>query len=188
MSVYSPRVVPLHLDKISDEQAAIIGDRNDPRSELNFFKVLVQHPALFKSYAPFAMQLGANTILPPRDKEVLILRTSTLCNETYESAHHLYIAREAGMTDQEIDAARQGGEGLSPFDQALMRAAEELVADHCISDETWASLAERYTTEQLIEVVFMVANYTLLAMVNNSLGIQPEEEVDKTWKPGQKNL
>lgn len=179
----SPRIVPLELDQIPDEQIEPFGGRSNSRCELNFFKTLIQHPSLLKSYTPFAMQLGATPLLPARDKEILILRTSILCKETYESAHHLHIARQAGMTDEEIEAARQGGEGLSAFDQALARAAEELVREHCISDETWAVLAQKYTTEQLIEVVFMVANYTLLAMVNNSLGIQPEDDVENAWKP-----
>ena len=73
--------------------------------------------------------------------------------------------------------------GFVLYYKALAKAAEELVREHCISDATWAVLAERYTTKQLIELVFMVANYTLLAMVNNSLGIQTETEVEKAWKP-----
>jgi len=183
MSPKQTRVVPLERDQLTEEQLDILGDRNDPRGELNFFKVLVQHPKLFKSYTPFAMQLGLHTTLPARDREVLVLRTCTLCHETYELAHHLYIARQAGMTDEEIRLAQQGSDCLAPFERTLARAAEELVSDFCVSDETWAVLAERYNTEQMIEVVFMVANYALLAMVNNSLDIQPEEAVEETWKP-----
>lgn len=183
MTPKSPRIAPLELNQIPDEQIEPFGGRSNPRCELNFFKTLIQHPSLLQNYTPFAMQLGANPTLPARDKEILILRTSSLCKETYELAHHLYIARQAGMTDDEIEAAKQGGKGLSAFDQALATAAEELVRDHCITDETWAVLAQHYTTEQLIETVFMVANYTMLAMVNNSLGIQQEAEVEKAWKP-----
>lgn len=187
MSGKLSRIKPLDPDQITDEQAAILGDRNDPRAELNFFKVLVQHPKLFQSYTPFAMQLGRNYVLPARDREILVLRTLSLCHETYELAHHVYIARETGLTDAEFAAAQQGGEGLSPFEQVLTRAVEELVRDHCISDGTWAGLAERYSTMELIELVFLVANYTLLAMVNNSLDIRPEADVGNTWKPTREN-
>lgn len=186
MSNTSPRVPPIELDQLTDEQACVLGNRNDPRCELNLFKTLVQHPRLLKSYSSLAMQLGADPTIPKRDKEFLILRTLFLCGETYESAHHLYIARQAGLSDQEIESAKHGGTGLAPFEQALVQAAEELVREHCVSDETWAVLAERYTTQQLIETVFMVGCYTMGAMVNNSLGIQPEAAVEKTWKPDQK--
>jgi len=187
MSLNTPRVAPLPLDQVPDEDVALFGGRDNPRNQLNFFKVLVQHPTLLKNYEPMAMQLGRQPSLPLRDKEILILRTSGLCKETYELAHHFVIARQAGMTDEEIKAALEGSEGLSPFEQALVKAAEELVSEHCISDATWAVLAERYTTKQLIELVFMVANYTLLAMVNNSLGIQTETDIEKAWKPTDKD-
>ncbi|MFC7049864.1 carboxymuconolactone decarboxylase family protein [Emcibacter nanhaiensis] len=186
MALKSPRIAPLNLDDLTDEQITVLGDRNDPRCELNFFKVMIQHPDLLKNYTPFAMQLGRTPTLPFRDKEILILRTLTLCQEEYELAHHHLIARQAaGLTDDEFEAARSG-KGLDAADQVLARTAEELVGNQCISDETWAALAERYSQGQLIELVFMVANYTLLSMVNNSLGIQPEHNVEETWKPTDK--
>lgn len=183
MPAQSPRITPIPLEEVPEADMEMFGGRDNPRNQLNFFKVLVQNAALLKKYEPLAMQLGREPTIPARDKEVLILRTSTLCGETYELAHHLFIARKAGMSDAEIEQAKHGSAGLPPFEQALMRAAEELVRDHCIGDETWAVLASRYTNSQLIEVVFMVANYTLLAMVNNSLGIHTEEQIEHTWKP-----
>ena len=182
MALKSPRIAPLDLDNLTEEQAAVLGDRNDPRCELNFFKVMVQHPDLLKTYTPFAMQLGRTPTLPLRDKEILILRTLTLCQEEYELAHHRVMAQKAGLTDDEFEAAK-AGKGLSESEQVLVRAAEELVQDQCISDETWAVLADGYSKGQLIELVFMVANYTLLSMVNNSLGILPEDNVEAFWKP-----
>lgn len=183
MPAQSRRIAPMPLEQVPDADMALFGGRDNPRNQLNFFKVLIQNPALLKNYEPLAMQLGREPTIPLRDKEVLILRTSTLCGESYELAHHLFIARQAGMTDAEIEEAKCGGSGLAPFEQALARAAEELVRNHRITDATWAVLAGRYTNSQLIELVFMVANYTLLAMVNNSLGIYPEDQVEHSWKP-----
>ena len=56
-----------------------------------------------------------------------------------------------------------------------MRAADELHADSRIGDATWAALAERYTTEQLIEVPMVVGQYHLVAFTLNSLGVPLEE-------------
>jgi 4-carboxymuconolactone decarboxylase len=187
MAVSSPRITPMPLDQVDDETMAKFGGRDNPRNQLNFFRVLVQNPSLLKSYEPFAMRLGREPSLPARDKEVLVLRTLALCGEQYEAAHHQHIARHAGLSDEEIEAARQGGDQLPPFDRTLTRAAEELVNDHCISDETWKKLAEHYTASELIELVFMVANYTLLSMVDNSLGIMPEARIESTWKPTDPN-
>ncbi|GAA3597726.1 hypothetical protein GCM10022419_096290 [Nonomuraea rosea] len=55
-----------------------------------------------------------------------------------------------------------------PLRAALLRAADELVAGHRLSDRTWRDLTARYPTGQIIEIC-------LLAGVLNSLGVQIED-------------
>ena len=45
----------------------------------------------------------------------------------------------------------------------------------CPSDATWAALAERYDRRQLMEAIFTVGQYNLVAMYLNSLGVQFDE-------------
>jgi 4-carboxymuconolactone decarboxylase len=178
-----PRIPLIATSEFTDEQAALGGGRGNPRGDLNFVRALVNHPALYRSWIPFAEQLVFGSTLPGREREILIIRTSELCGERYEAIHHVHIGRTLGLADEEIRSAATDGALLSPFEQALVRASNELVANYCISDATWATLAERYTTEQLMEVVFVVANYSLMAMVTNSFGIKPEADVGNSWKP-----
>lgn len=187
MTTYKTRIPPLNLDALTDEQASVLGDRNDPRCELNLFKTLVQHPSLLKIYTPFAMQLGRQSILPPREREIAVLHTLGRCKEVYETAHHLHIGQKIGLSVAEIESAKQDGAILSAQEQTLIKAVDELMEKYCLSDHTWAALAERYSTEQLIEFVFVVGSYTMGAMVNNTLGIQPETAVEETWKPTDKD-
>ena len=46
-----------------------------------------------------------------------------------------------------------------------------------VTDATWSALAQRYTGNQLVEVVLIVGNYTMLTMFQNSLGLQLEPGV-----------
>ncbi|MBV1687193.1 carboxymuconolactone decarboxylase family protein [Novosphingobium sp. G106] len=178
-----PRIPPLPVAEFTDEQAELGGGRGSQRSELNFVRTLVRHPKLYGSWIPFAEQLVFGSTLPGRDREILIIRTSELCGERYEAAHHIHIGRTLGLTDAEMESAQQDGAILTPFEQALIRAVNELVADHAMSDATWQALTDRYSTEQMIDVVFVVANYSLMAMVTNSFGIKPEADVGGSWKP-----
>jgi alkylhydroperoxidase family enzyme len=98
-----------------------------------------------------------------------------LCDETYETHHHILIARNAGMSDDEIEAALAGRADLPPFEQTLMAAAEELHISQRVSDETWQRLAQRYSPVELMEVVALVGGYTLMAMLTKSYGIQLED-------------
>lgn len=167
----TPRIAPLSPDALTDEQKALVGDWGT----LNFSRVIVQHPDLYRVFIPFLDKLIRGSNLPPRDREILVIRCLALCDETYEARHHDAIARKAGMTDAEIEATRSGGETLSPWDRTLVKAAEELVQDQCVRDETWQALAQRFATAQLIEAVFLVGVYMLMAMITKTFDIELED-------------
>lgn len=175
------RIPPVSLETATDEQRACL---NGWAADLNCCRVLAQHPELSQAFYPLIAKVIPHTALPPRDRQILVLRTLALCNEHYESTHHETISHNAGLTDADIEAARTGSESLSPFERLLVKAADELVREHCVSDETWAQLAERYSQTELMEVVGLVSAYTALAMMFRSYGVQLEDpEVFKTFQP-----
>jgi alkylhydroperoxidase family enzyme len=170
MATSTPRIPPIPVNELTPEQTELVG----PYASLNMSRVMVRHPDLYRAFMPFGEQLMARTSLPPRDRQILIVRTSALCDEEYELFHHANISRNVGLTDAEIEAARTGGPGLPAEDEVLLRAAEQLVADRYVNDATWAALARRYATPQLMEAVILVGDYVMLAMVTRNFGIEVE--------------
>jgi 4-carboxymuconolactone decarboxylase len=65
--------------------------------------------------------------------------------------------------------------GWDPFDATILRAADELHASAFVSDATWTAMAARYKTEQLMDAVFTVAEFTMVAGTLNSAGVQIED-------------
>jgi 4-carboxymuconolactone decarboxylase len=47
-----------------------------------------------------------------------------------------------------------------------------------IGDATWSALAARYSTMQLLDLVFTVGQYTLVSMALNTLGVQLDAGVE----------
>jgi alkylhydroperoxidase family enzyme len=172
MDQAAPRIPPVAPEAFSPEQKALVGDW----TTMNFARVIVEHPALYRALMPLIAKLISGSDLPPRDREVLVLRTLALSDETYERAHHGLIAAAAGMTQAEIAAAADGAASLSPFDRTLARAAEELVRDRRVADDTWAALAQRYSSVQLMEAVALVGLYDLMAMLTKSFEIGLEDQ------------
>lgn len=172
MTSSSPRIPPLSPAHFSEEQKSLVGDW----SNLNFSRVCVRHPGMYRVFLPFIERLITQTTLPPRDREVVILRSLALADDVYETHHHVLIARNAGMTDSEIEAAKESGEGLSRFERVLMQATEELMRNQCIGDVTWAELSERYSETQLMELVFLVGCYTTMGMLTNTFEIPVEQD------------
>jgi 4-carboxymuconolactone decarboxylase len=146
--------------------------------DANIFTTLVRAPGLFRKWLPFAGKLLRGK-LSPRDRELLILRTAWNCQSEYEWGQHVIIGGAAGVTPTEIErTAVRSTEGWSAPDATLMSAADELHDDYCITDGTWAELAQRYDLQQLIEIPMLVGHYHLLAMTLNSLGVALDEGVE----------
>lgn len=77
----------------------------------------------------------------------------------------------------EIAAARSGaGPELSDFDLGLVSAAEKLVADQRIGDDTWQLLARRYSQVEMMKVVGLVGCYVMMTMFTKSCGVELEDE------------
>lgn len=174
------RLAPLADDELDDDQHAILDPLLAFRgSSLNIFRTLAHHPRLLRKWLGFGSQVLLASTLPARDRELLILRTAWNCQAVYEFGHHTEIGHEAGITDDEVARILGGPDdpGWSEADRLLLRAADELHVDQCLSDATWASLGEVYDDKQVLDLVFLVGQYHLVSMALNSFGIQPEEGV-----------
>jgi AhpD family alkylhydroperoxidase len=138
---------------------------------------LVQHPKLAKAFLTFNRHLLWDSSLSIRTRELVILRVAWRRRCEYEWAQHVLMAREAGLRDEEIERVQIGPDapGWSASDISLLRAVDELDADACIGDATWKSLAEQLSRQQLMDLVFTIGTYGLLAMVFNSFGIELDE-------------
>jgi 4-carboxymuconolactone decarboxylase len=174
----SVRIPALAPQDFTDEQKALVGDW----ASLNFSRVLVQHPSAYRVFLPYIDKTIRGSNLPPRDREILITRTLALGGDVYEAHHHVAIALKSGLTLEEIEWIRAGKTAELPqFERHLVQAAEELIRQHRIGDQTWQNLSQRYSQQQLMEVVLLVGCYSVMAMMTLSFGIEVEkgEEIDQ---------
>ena len=104
---------------------------------------------------------------------LLALRASYLCGSSFEWGEHTGYAHQAGLSLDEINRVAGTGDlsGWAPAEAVLLRAADELCADCAISEDTWAELTSHFDAPALIEVPFIVGQYTMLSMVANALGV-----------------
>ncbi|HJO10694.1 MAG: carboxymuconolactone decarboxylase family protein [Gammaproteobacteria bacterium] len=161
----------------TEAQREILEPRENNGRVLGVWSTCAQAPELCNAWLVFTDYLLQDSSLPTRDRELLILRIGYLNGGAYEWAAHTGLARRVGITDTELRRILQGPDapGWSAWDATLLRAADELHANALVSDSTWAALAERYDQRQLMETVFTVGQYNLVAMYLNSTGVQFEE-------------
>jgi len=174
----TPRIGPLAEPEQSDVQrellAPVLGGPG-PKAT-NLYTTLVRHPRLFHRWQALGGTLLLRGELPPRHREVLILRTAWNTGSDYEWGQHVRLGAAAGMSAEEID--RCAGDGVrSDEEDLLVAAADELHATSTIGDPTWTRLSERYDEAQLIEIVAVVGYYHQAAYLLNALGVRREPGV-----------
>jgi 4-carboxymuconolactone decarboxylase len=180
MRLAKPRIAPLTEAEWTSEQRKLLQPFYEEGKTYNVLGTMAQHWDAAQKFLVWAYHvMGGTSTLPPRDRELLILRTGWLCQSEYEWGQHVLFAKAAGLTDTEIARIKEGADavGWSPFDANLLRAADELHKDAFISDQTWTALSERYNTKQLMDVVFAVGQYQLVSMSLNTFGVQLDKGV-----------
>jgi len=172
----SPRLAPLGPDNRTEAQKAMLASRAD----YNIYKTLAHHPDLYARWSPLGQFLLNGSSLPPREREIVMLRMGWLCQSEYEWSQHARIAKaSAGMTDAEVHRIAEGPQaaGWTEFERTLLQMVDELRYEAMISDATWKALRAKYSDQQIMESLFTAAQYQLVSMALNSLGVQLDPEL-----------
>jgi len=166
------RIPMLDLSTLSGEDAETAVKHRVNGRDLNLFKILMNHPTLVRRWTVFAGHVLRKQTLPARERELLILRIGWLNQAEYEWAQHVEIAKREGITEAEIERVKAGPTGGWGGDDAvLLQAVDDLYEHSVVSDATWVSLAKKYSTEQMIDLVFTIGQYNLVSWALNSFGV-----------------
>ena len=189
MSKDTPRIVPLEPQHWNEEVRRVLGGSVASVGELegrepgprppNILMTIAHQPRLLEPFLGFAAALATRGLLPRRESELLALRAAWNCQSAFEWGHHVLYAKAAGLSDGEIAAVAAGPDATSwsAGDRALLRAADELHEAKDIGDATWHQLLERWDSGQLVEITFVVGNYTMLSMVANATQVPLEPKL-----------
>lgn len=171
-----PRVEPLAESQWSPEQRELVKPQMRDGKVLNLYATMLNHPGMYESRAKFGTYLQRDSHLPPRTRELVIMRTAYVIDASYEWSHHVSYAKEAGLSDEEIARIAKGprAAGWSEEQAAVLQAVDELRRETFVSDATYTTLARHYDVKQLIEIIYTSGGYTMTGLAINSLGIQTE--------------
>ena len=184
------RIEPLPVKKWPPEMREALAAMRPPEpryaltregrpSGANILGAMAHHPALARAYFTLNGHLLLATTLTERQRELVIMRAAVLHQSSYEWVQHVFLARDAGLTDIEISWIAWGPD--APFwtevESALLRAVDELVGHGVLSEETWSVLSSNLDTQQVLDVIFTAGSYTILAWMVQSLEIALDDDL-----------
>ncbi|MHA6493631.1 carboxymuconolactone decarboxylase family protein [Pseudomonas borbori] len=172
----NPRIQPAPPPFAPEIQAAF--DRIMPPGvpPLKLFRSMAHNPRVLQRFlAGGLLDPGSISV---RERELLILRTTALCDAEYEWGVHVAVFNgKAGFSAQQLAntcAASPDASLWSAEEQALLALADSLHAGSTVDDGLWQRLSEHFREDQLIECLMLVGFYHAVAFMVNGLRVEHE--------------
>jgi alkylhydroperoxidase family enzyme len=166
--------LPLPADEDLTAETREVLDSLPP---LNVFRAVASVPASFRPFLHLGGSLLAGPEIDPRNREIAILAVARATNAPYERAQHEQLARNVGVSDDEIAAIRDGdAEAALDADGALAFAvASEISREVRLSDATLERLIERWGNAGAAELILCCAYYNMVSRFLESARVPLED-------------
>mgnify|MGYP001198484802 FL=1 len=168
------RLPPLDENK-DPEFAAALADVEKSRGKAsNALRSMGHAPEALKRFAHVGDYARYHTTLTARQREIVIV----IVGRGYEYAmmHHVPLALQAGITQDEIDAMRAGmvPGSFEGIDAALAQYALEFATPESVSDATFTALQQYMSSRQITDASFIAAYYVAFALMLAAMKPEPD--------------
>lgn len=150
---------------------------------INLFRALANSPGALKMMHGFGEWIRFGCELDARVRELVILQVGYLARNRYEFSHHVAISRAFGVTDQDLDALVDFNSGqpsgFAGDEELFLRAASQIASEGTVDDATWSALEGVLSPARLVDLVTVVAHYSMVVRVIGALRIENESEYER---------
>ena len=181
----APRLEP--IAKVVERAKEAMKD--SPVNAVNVVATMAHNRTISKALGSFAQTCLFAGELPRRQVEICVLRMGWNCQAIYEFGQHTLFGRDAGLTDAEIYLTTrpisQGG--WSAADAAILQLVDDLYADDCVTDATWAEANKHFSGPDIVHLIAAAGCYRVVSGFLNSAGVQLDEGVPGWPSPPPKD-
>jgi alkylhydroperoxidase family enzyme len=158
----------------------IMGNSYSPEKTLNVIKMFAGTEDLFSATIGLVKAIFQTQGIDPKLREMIILRAAMVLDAPYEWQANTQMAKNAGLSSKEIDAAASDGPvtGINPEYVLICKATDELSETGTLGDETLSELLKKYGDTITRKLVLMIAWFNLLSRFLNGCRV-PLETTDK---------
>jgi alkylhydroperoxidase family enzyme len=173
---------------LSDELQLALDSRDVARLAAvlpNAITTMLYSPDLAGAWLAFNGALLRGISLPPRLRELVVLRVAWRCRSEYEWRQHARMAPRYRISEDEVARiATDDCDGPWKAGEAdVLAFVDQLLTHHCVDTATWERAAGQLDDAQLVELPFVVGAYATLAMAFNVFRIQLDPQYQSAVAP-----
>lgn len=142
-------------------------------------RTFAHHPRLAGLFSALNVHLLSSNTMPVKLRQIAIMRTAWITKAVYMWSSHLNTSISAGCSDEMYAPIQNGADDpyFTAFERVVILATEELVNDHRISDANWQALSAEWNNQQLLDFMFTVGAYAMIAGVMRSTGAERQPDL-----------
>ncbi|UCB43425.1 MAG: carboxymuconolactone decarboxylase family protein [Dehalococcoidales bacterium] len=144
---------------------------------INLFKVLGHCPYIGLNWQRLGNSLLTGEELPPRLREVAILRVGSLTGSEYEFTQHTSRGLSVGLSPEQIEAVHDW-ENSSLFDEqerAVLAYTNEVERGIKVKEETFNRLKSFLSEHAIVELTVVIGYYGMVSRFLIALDVELEE-------------
>ncbi|CAB3714489.1 carboxymuconolactone decarboxylase family protein [Achromobacter pestifer] len=162
--IKQPEIQPL-VERIQRERSSLP----------NLYKMLLNSPPVAEGWLNYLTAIRQKGGLPPRLRELLILRVAVLNEADYEFEQHLPIALEAGCGKQDVDAVKAGDfSALEGGERAAMAYCDEMTCKIRVQETTFSALRLAFDDKEIVEITATIAAYNMVSRFLEAIQVDHE--------------
>jgi len=162
---------PSELHKIYDQMQEEIGRMP------NIFGVVAKFPAALKTLIQFYDAVMSKGKIEAKYKELAYLKTSLINECQYWTLAHTASAKQAGVTDQQIQALGfyRRSEAFDEKEKITIRFADIVTRGATAVDPAVLEYVGKYYSEdEIVELTMVIGLANLVNRINDTLQIEPD--------------
>ena len=142
-------------------------------------KTFAHNPLVAGLFSSFNIHLLTTNSLPVKQRQIAIMRTAWITRAVYMWSSHLNTSLRAGLDDAMFEPLKHGAGHpyFTPFENTVIRATEELVANRTIGAENWAALTAEWDDRQMLDFMFTVGCYVTPAAIMRATRVQRDPDL-----------
>jgi AhpD family alkylhydroperoxidase len=150
------------------------------RETLNIHRAIARSSNSLRNFLRLGNSLLLYGQLAPTLRELAILRIAQITGADYEWAHHVPIAKQAGVSDAQMQALAdwRAAPDFNATDRAVLAYVEAAMACN-IDDDVFESVRSQLSEEEVVELTLVCGYWSMVACVLTSLKIDVEPSSQK---------
>jgi 4-carboxymuconolactone decarboxylase len=134
---------------------------------LNLYRVVAHNPRALLNFLRLGNSLLVGTELPPKLRELAILRVAKLAGSEYEWSQHCPIALELGIDQKQIQTISHWSTSanFSAIERAVLQYTDEVAQNVTVKEETFQALQQHLNERAIVELTLSIGYWGMVARV-----------------------